>query len=170
MNNFSTFFPTYRVFSQLESQIFGSVAFVHVPSQGRSKLDPHSLKCVFLGYFATEKGYWCYCPQKRKYYTSTDVTFFENQAFYPRNLPQGESGSDPNFWEQFKISNSEIIVPNTNLNEEISNWKTIQKSNSITPNLAPNPSELNWDPAPQNPKVESVMKNKEIIPYPKPTP
>ena len=78
LSYFSSLSPTYHVFSQLDSRVFGCVVFVHVPSQGRSKLDPRSLKCVFLGYSATQKGYRCYCPQKRKYYISTDVTFFEN--------------------------------------------------------------------------------------------
>lgn len=105
LETFSVLFPHYRSFSQLESRIFGCVTFVHDPSPGKSKLDPRSLKCVFLGYSATKKGYRCYCPQKHKYYVSTDVTFFENQPFYTKNLPQGESGSDPNFWEYFQIDN-----------------------------------------------------------------
>lgn len=32
---------------------------------------------VFIGYFRTQKGYECFDPTKRHYFTSVDVTFFE---------------------------------------------------------------------------------------------
>ena len=57
-----------------------------------SKLDPNSLKCIFLGYSRVQKGYRCYCPSLRKYQVSADVTFFENTPFSqdPINTSQGE--------------------------------------------------------------------------------
>ena len=45
------------------------------------KLDPKSLKCIFLGYFRVQKGYMCYYPTLRRYFVSTDVTFFETTLF-----------------------------------------------------------------------------------------
>ncbi|RDX82225.1 hypothetical protein CR513_37010, partial [Mucuna pruriens] len=38
-------------------KIFGSIAYAHVPNQGRSKLDDRSVKHVFIGYDANSKGY-----------------------------------------------------------------------------------------------------------------
>ena len=38
-------------------RIFGCPAYVHVPSDERSKLDPKSKKCIFLGYTKGVKGY-----------------------------------------------------------------------------------------------------------------
>ena len=46
-----------------------------------SKLDPKSLKCIFLGYSRVQKGYQCYCPPLRRYFLSINVTFFETTSF-----------------------------------------------------------------------------------------
>ena len=48
----------------------------HVP-----KLDPSSLKCISLDYSQVQKRYRCYCPTLRRYFVSTDVTFFEITLF-----------------------------------------------------------------------------------------
>lgn len=37
-------------------KIFGSIAYAHVPHQGRAKLDDQSVKYVFVGYDASSKG------------------------------------------------------------------------------------------------------------------
>ncbi|CAL5350327.1 unnamed protein product [Camellia sinensis] len=63
-------------------KIFGCVCFVHNHSPSRGKLDPRSLKCVFLGYSPTQKGYKCYHPSSRKWFVSMDVTFFESQSYF----------------------------------------------------------------------------------------
>ena len=46
-----------------------------------SKLDPKSLKCIFVGYSRVQKGYRCYCLTLRRYFVSTDVPFFETTSF-----------------------------------------------------------------------------------------
>ena len=46
-----------------------------------SKLDPKSLKCIFMGYSWVQKGYRCYCPTLRRYFVSTDVAFIETTTF-----------------------------------------------------------------------------------------
>ena len=57
-----------------------------------SKLDPKSLKCIFLDYSRVQKGYRCYCPSLRKYLVFADVTFLENISFSqdPIHTSQGE--------------------------------------------------------------------------------
>ncbi|XP_073116145.1 uncharacterized protein [Elaeis guineensis] len=63
-------------------EIFGCVCFVrnHRPSVG--KLDARALKCIFVGYSATQKGYKCWCPTERKMFISIDVTFRKSEPFY----------------------------------------------------------------------------------------
>nr|GEW65943.1 hypothetical protein VITISV_030863 [Tanacetum cinerariifolium] len=48
-----------------------------------TKLDPKSLKCVFLGYSRIQKGYRCYCLQLHRYPVSRDVTFHEDLPYFP---------------------------------------------------------------------------------------
>ncbi|XP_042946560.1 uncharacterized protein LOC122279793 isoform X3 [Carya illinoinensis] len=78
---FSVLFPSSSPFS-LPPKIFGCVCFVHNLGPGFDKLDPRSTKCLFVGYSRTQKGYRCYSPTLRRYFTSADVTFFESIPFF----------------------------------------------------------------------------------------
>ena len=46
------------------------------------KFSSQSIKCVFVRYFRTQKGYRCYNPSTRKYLASADVTFFEFVTYF----------------------------------------------------------------------------------------
>ena len=54
-------------------KIFGCIAYVHVPDELRSKLDPKAEKCIFIGYSLQQKGYRCYNPSTRKFTVSREV-------------------------------------------------------------------------------------------------
>ena len=66
----------------LTPKIFGCVCYVHIIGLGSDKLDPRSIKCVFLGYSRTQKGYQCYSPTLRRRFISADVTFDESQSYF----------------------------------------------------------------------------------------
>ena len=57
------------------------VCFVRDVRPHHTKLDPKSLKWIFLGYSRVQKGYRCYCPTLKRYLVSSDVTFFEDTPF-----------------------------------------------------------------------------------------
>jgi hypothetical protein len=58
-------------------KVFGYIAYVHVPDEKRSKLDPKVEKCIFIGYSLEQKGYKCFNPSTRKLQMSRDVMFDE---------------------------------------------------------------------------------------------
>ncbi|KAJ7978961.1 Retrovirus-related Pol polyprotein from transposon TNT 1-94 [Quillaja saponaria] len=62
-------------------QIFGSIAYAHVPDQERSKLDDRSVKYVFIGYDSNSKGYKLYNPRNGKIIVSRDVEFNEDETW-----------------------------------------------------------------------------------------
>ncbi|MCO5566386.1 hypothetical protein L7F22_020063 [Adiantum nelumboides] len=40
-------------------KVFGCIAYMHVPDELRTKLDPKAEKCAFIGYSVEQKGYKC---------------------------------------------------------------------------------------------------------------
>jgi hypothetical protein len=77
----SLLYPSSSPFS-LPLKVFGCVCYVHNLGHGFDKLDPRSTKCVFLGYFTTQKGYRCYSAVLRRYFTCADVTFDESLPYF----------------------------------------------------------------------------------------
>lgn len=63
-------------------RIFGSVCYVHVPKSNRTKLDPKSRKCIFVGYDPCRKGWKCMNPETKNCVTSRDVVFDEVSTYY----------------------------------------------------------------------------------------
>ena len=66
----------------LHLKVFGCIAYVHVPDELHTKLDPKAEKCVFIGYSLEQKGYRCYNPLTRQLRTSRDVVFDEMSNWY----------------------------------------------------------------------------------------
>ncbi|KAK4412556.1 Retrovirus-related Pol polyprotein from transposon TNT 1-94 [Sesamum alatum] len=58
-------------------RVFGSISYVQVPRQKRSKLDDRSEKHVFVGYDYHSKGYRLFNPSNGKVLVSRDVEFIE---------------------------------------------------------------------------------------------
>jgi hypothetical protein len=64
-------------------RIFGCVVYVHLHPHQRTKLEKRAVKCMFVGYGSAQKGYRAYHPPSKKFYISMDVTFYENNFYYP---------------------------------------------------------------------------------------
>lgn len=62
-------------------KVFGSLCYVHVPTELRLKLEPNSVKGVFAGYATSEKGYRVYDPISKKLTLSRDIIFDEESSW-----------------------------------------------------------------------------------------
>jgi len=62
-------------------KVFGSIGYVHVDDQVRTKLDDKSKKMIFMGYDQKSKGYKLYNPNEGKMVISRDVEFNEEGAW-----------------------------------------------------------------------------------------
>ena len=120
MEVLSSFYPHLDPTNKLQPRIFGCVSFVHVHSNERRKLDPRAVKCVFLGYSTTQKGYKCFHPLSKKFYVSRDVTFNERESYFGQPHLQGENVREedetlmlPNMTFGPEIGTNGIAVPET---------------------------------------------------------
>ena len=75
-------------------KVFGCIAYVHVPDEMRTKLDPKAKKCVSIGYSLEKKGYKCYNPTTRDVRVSKDVVFDEMAS--SNSKVKDNSGADDN--------------------------------------------------------------------------
>ena len=154
-------FPNTRLITSLPFKIFGCTAFVHNHHTNRSKFDPTSIPCIFLGYSANHKGYKCYSPSTRKFYHSMDVTFFENQPFYPKTKIQGERIDEFQFWKMEDTATLEKEQHSANQNYEPNLFPTnipetapeTDSTNIPAPKTAPTAPETAPKTAPTEPET-----------------
>ena len=79
----------------LPPHIFLCVIYVHLHPHQHIKLEERALKCVFVGYGSTKKGYRAYHPPSKKFYIFMDVTFNdEHSFFYVDSTLQGGNESE----------------------------------------------------------------------------
>jgi hypothetical protein len=85
--------PDYR-----SLRIFGCVCFVLLPPYERTKLEPRSRLCCFLGYGIEHKGYRYYDPISKRLCISQHVTFWEHRFFSSmESFPSSPSSYSPVF-------------------------------------------------------------------------
>jgi hypothetical protein len=70
---------------------FGCIAYAHIPSELRKKLDDRSEKCIFTGYSETSKAYRLYNPISKKLILDRDIKFLENQFWNDSENQQMDS-------------------------------------------------------------------------------
>ena len=70
-------------------KVFGCIAYVHIPDERRTKLDPKVEKCIIIGYSLQQKGYHYYNPSTHMMQVSRDVVFNEMSCCYgPANVTE----------------------------------------------------------------------------------
>ena len=63
-------------------RVFGCVSYVMVPGEMRNKLEPKSIRTMFIGYSSSQKGYKCIDPKTRRVHVSREVKFMESKGYY----------------------------------------------------------------------------------------
>jgi hypothetical protein len=93
-------------------KVFGCVCFVHDYRNSVGKLDPRAIKCVFVGYSPTQKGYRCWCPSEHHFFVSMDVSFREHEPYYGQSSDNEITPFSPEVRQEGE-SNSEgiLVVP-----------------------------------------------------------
>ena len=120
-------FPEVRLKTGLPVKIFGCVAYVHNPVHKKNKWSTKALKCVFLGYSNTQKGFKIYHPITRKYMVSKDVIFDEKSFYYKttggnnlRDVPLITSSTDNTIQEKISdpvTAETTLDTPDFHLHE-----------------------------------------------------
>jgi hypothetical protein len=93
---------------------FGCIAYTHIPSELRKKLDDRSEKCIFTGYNETSKAYRLYNPISKKLILNRDVKFLENR-FWNEFKKQPMDGQNPLLPSPEKAENSGQPIPQPSL-------------------------------------------------------
>jgi len=73
---------THKKLNVSHLRVFGCIAYVHVPDEKRSKLNPKAEKCIFIRYSLEQKGYKCFNLSTRKLQVSRNVVFDDMISWY----------------------------------------------------------------------------------------
>ncbi|KAL4361783.1 hypothetical protein GQ457_04G023210 [Hibiscus cannabinus] len=90
-------------------RLFGSIAYAHVPDQGRLKLDDRSSKYVFIGYDSNSKGYKLFNPSNGRIVISRDVEFDEQASWNWEAQEEQSYDFFPYFVEEQDVTPSQVV-------------------------------------------------------------
>jgi hypothetical protein len=70
---------------------FCYTCFLYLSATQRDKLDLKEVKCIFLGYSQTKKGYKYYDSISKKSYISKDIRFVETNPYFEGTNKGGDT-------------------------------------------------------------------------------
>ena len=113
IDSLQRFFPHVSLKTNLVPRVFGGVCFVANHKPSHDKLDPRALRCIFIGYSSTQKGYRCYYPPTCRFFVTKDATFDEFLPYYfPCPPATSSSPSDSiDFLIPHPIVRSTLTIP-----------------------------------------------------------
>ncbi|KAL0319034.1 UNVERIFIED_CONTAM: Retrovirus-related Pol polyprotein from transposon TNT 1-94 [Sesamum angustifolium] len=77
-------------------RVFGSICYVHIPTEKRHKLEEKTEKGIFLGYSTQSKGYRIYNLKTKKLIISRDVEFDKDAMWN---------------WDEEKVERQSVMIP-----------------------------------------------------------
>ena len=91
-------------------RVFGCACFVFLPPHERTKLQPRTRLCCFLGYGVSQKGFCCYDPISYFLRISRHVEFWEYRPFTSlQQFPASSSLESPIFTDLFLPLYPELV-------------------------------------------------------------
>ena len=166
--NFQTPLATLNTFTPVPSshslppRIFGCVVYVHLSSRVRTKFEPRAVKCVFLGYGPTQKGYRCYDPVHHKLYTTMDCDFFEHSPYYTQPQAQEEIMSEDLSWLTHPLADSQAPKEQVGTTTDIATDIVTESSAQTTTPVPEHPAEQEVTPSPTAPSID--ISTDHIVP------
>ncbi|KAG7556884.1 Ribonuclease H-like superfamily [Arabidopsis suecica] len=130
-------------------RVFGCVCFVLIGEQ-RNKLEPKSVKGMFIGYSITQKGYKCYIPETKKVLVSRDVKFVESKGYYEDK--NWEDIQDLTHSPSDRANNLRIILERLGVSNS--------QGHTNSPN--PNPESTQQQETPQHEEEEHLQEEENI--------
>ena len=151
---FQTLFSNKSLFP-IEPRVFKCTCFIPDVRSHVFKLDPKSLKCIFLVYSRVQKVYRCYCPSLCWYLVFVDVTFLEN-ALFSQSPIHPSQGEDDDLLVHTIASPSTTLIP-TAVKPPITHVHTRGQSPSV---LSPTPAASTSNPVPIDDLPITLRKGK----------
>ncbi|KAG8502376.1 hypothetical protein CXB51_000462 [Gossypium anomalum] len=113
-------------------KIFGCPAYAHVDN---GKLEPRSIKCVFLGYKAGVKGYKLWCPENRKVVISRDYSIAKNKTRREIKPPKKYAEADLVAYALNVAEDIDVNQEPSNYSEAVVHCKWVFKKKERTPGV-----------------------------------
>lgn len=98
-------------------RIFGCVRYVH--DRKANKLNPRAVKCVFIRYSPTQKGYKCYHPPSQRTFVSMDVIFRKTELYYGTTQSPFQEEHNEREVIPSSVTIKNLIPKNTIVQEEV---------------------------------------------------
>ncbi|KAL0359324.1 UNVERIFIED_CONTAM: Retrovirus-related Pol polyprotein from transposon TNT 1-94 [Sesamum angustifolium] len=110
-------------------RVFGSICYVHVPKNNRTKFDAKAKKCIFVGYDTCRKGWRCMDPTTKKSITSKDVVFDEISSWKTVDeLPKVAALPDNSEKQIYQNIDEDSESPNRNASRKEGDDDSVRRS------------------------------------------
>lgn len=123
-------------------RIFGEVAYMLDKTPGKGKLEPRGIRCIFLGYDESSRGYREWVPSKQRVTTTQDIKFVDTDI--TMESPKESTPSSPNqdqdsthspgvYYYQIFSNLTQIVIAMRNLGMNLRETTLRQKNETLSP-------------------------------------
>ncbi|XP_071728001.1 uncharacterized protein [Rutidosis leptorrhynchoides] len=132
----------------------------HVRQETSNKLDPRSIKCIFVGYPKDSMGYYFYNPTENKVFVSRHATFLEKEFLLNKasgsNVELEEIQEPQNITPEVGTSYQQIVEEPEQLVAQEPEWMKVSPTNYKDATL--DPESKKWNEA-MNEEMQSMYDN-----------